>query len=51
MFALYVFLGYGLGQKGYHCFDLASKKVYVSHQVMFLEHIPFFSIPTISLFD
>jgi len=44
--ALCVFLGYGLGQKGYHCFDLVSKKMYVSRHVVFLEHIPFFSIPT-----
>ena len=44
--ALCVFLGYGLGQKGYRCFDVVSQKLYVSCRVVFLEHISFFSIPT-----
>ncbi|XP_075489501.1 uncharacterized protein LOC142528343 [Primulina tabacum] len=43
--ALYVFLGYGIGQKGYPCFDPISQKLYVSRHVVFLEHVPFFSIP------
>ena len=42
--ALCVFLGYGEGQKGYRCFDPIHKKLYVSRHVVFLEHIPFFSI-------
>jgi len=42
-YALCLFLGHGLGQKRYCCFDLVSKKLYVSHNVMFLEHISFFS--------
>ena len=39
------FLGYGEGQKGYRYFDPVTKKLYVSHHVVFIEHIPFFSIP------
>ena len=35
-FPLCVFLGYGLGQKGYHCFDLVNQKLYVSRHVVFL---------------
>lgn len=38
------FLGYGGGQKGYCCYDPIAKKLYVSHHVIFLENIPFFSI-------
>ncbi|TXG54110.1 hypothetical protein EZV62_019366 [Acer yangbiense] len=38
--------GYGEGQKGYHCFDPVTYKLYVSRHVIFLVHIPFFSIPT-----
>jgi hypothetical protein len=41
-----VFLGYGEGKKGYHCFDLITQKLYVFRHVVFLEHIPFFSIPS-----
>ena len=43
--AVCVFLGYGEGQKGYRCFDPTSQKLYVSRHVVFLEHIPFYSIP------
>ncbi|KAF8406763.1 hypothetical protein HHK36_008855 [Tetracentron sinense] len=41
-----VFLGYGEGKKGYRCFDPITQKLYVSRHVVFLEHIPFFSIPS-----
>lgn len=44
--AICVFLGYGEGQKGYRCFDPITQKLYVSRHVVFLEHIPFFSIPS-----
>lgn len=44
-YSLCVLLGYGLGPKVYHYFDLVSKKLYVSHHVVFLEDIQFFSIP------
>ena len=40
-----VFLRYGESQKGYHCFDPLSYKLYVSHHVFFLEHIHFYFIP------
>ncbi|XP_031256344.1 uncharacterized protein LOC116114338 [Pistacia vera] len=41
--------GYGDGKKGYRCFDLIAQKLYVSHYVVFLEHILFFSISDSSL--
>jgi hypothetical protein len=44
--AICVFLGYGEGKKGYCCFDPITQKLYVSRHVVFLEHIPFFSIPS-----
>ena len=45
-YAICVFLSYGESQKGYYrCFDLDTHKLYVSRHVVFLEHIPFFSIP------
>ena len=43
-----VFLGYGVGQKGYCVFDPVSQKLYVYRHVVFFEHITFFSIPTSS---
>jgi len=43
---LFVFLGYGEGKKGYRCFDPITHKLYMSHHVVFLEHIPFFFIPS-----
>jgi len=44
--AICVFLGYGESKKGYRCFDPITQKLYVSRHVVFLEHIPFFSIPS-----
>ncbi|GLT82739.1 hypothetical protein SLE2022_010900 [Rubroshorea leprosula] len=60
------FLGYGITQKGYHCWDLASQKLQVSRHVVFWEHTmfsslsnfkvssscqpPFFTNPSIELF-
>ena len=37
---------YGEGKKGYRCFDPITQKLYVSCHVIFLEHIPFFFIPS-----
>jgi hypothetical protein len=42
--AICVFIGYSEGKKGYRCFDPITQKLYVSRHVVFLEHIPFFSI-------
>jgi hypothetical protein len=44
--AICVFLGYSEGKKVYHCFDPITQKLYVSRHVVFLEHIPFFFIPS-----
>jgi len=41
-----VFLNYGESKKGYRCFDPITQKLYVSRYVIFLEHIPFFFIPS-----
>ncbi|KAK4366882.1 hypothetical protein RND71_014762 [Anisodus tanguticus] len=46
--AICVFLGYGVGQKGYRCHDPVYGKLYVSRNVSFIEHVPFFSIPPTS---
>jgi len=46
--AIYVSIGYGECQKRYHCFDLITHKLYMSHHVIFLEHIPLFSISSIA---
>lgn len=43
-----VFLGYGVDQKGYRCYDPISQELYVSCHVVFLEHIYLFSIPASS---
>ena len=40
-----VFLGYGEGQKGHHCFNLVTKKLHVSRHIVFLKYMSFFSIP------
>jgi hypothetical protein len=37
-----VFLGFGTSQKGYRCFDPVSRKWYVTRDVTFIEHEPFF---------
>ena len=43
-----VSIGYGEGQKGYRCFDQITQKLYMSHHVIFLEHIPLFFILSIA---
>jgi hypothetical protein len=37
-----MFVGYGNNQKGYKCFDLETGKTYVTMDVSFLEHEPYF---------
>lgn len=44
LFAICVFLGYENGQKGYRCYDPIKNKTYVCHYVVFLEHLPFYSL-------
>ncbi|GJR09126.1 retrovirus-related pol polyprotein from transposon TNT 1-94 [Tanacetum coccineum] len=45
---LCVFLGYGVSQKGYRCYDPVGQKLYTSRHVDFLEHIPYYSVPASS---
>ena len=39
------FLGYGIGKKGYRCYDPISKRLCVSQHVVFWEHKPFYQLP------
>ena len=39
------FLGYGIGQKGYRCYDPISKRLRVSRHVVFWEHKMFYQLP------
>ncbi|KAK2966733.1 hypothetical protein RJ640_000831 [Escallonia rubra] len=43
--SLCLFLGYGIEQKGYRCYDPIAKKLRLSRHVSFLEHIPFYCLP------
>ncbi|GJV10493.1 gag-pol polyprotein [Tanacetum coccineum] len=42
---LCVFLGYGVRQKGYRCYDPIGQKLYTSRHADFLEHIPYYFVP------
>ena len=39
------FLGYGIGKKGYRCYDPISKRLRVSRHVVFWEHKTFYQLP------
>ena len=39
------FLGYGIGKKGYRCYDPISKRLRVSRHVVFYEHKMFYQLP------
>ena len=41
------FLGYGIGKKGYRCYDPISKRLRVSRHVVFWEHKMFYKLPHI----
>ena len=41
------FLGYGIGQKGYKCYDPISKRLCVSGHVVFWEHKMFYQLPQV----
>nr|GFB30838.1 Gag-Pol polyprotein [Tanacetum cinerariifolium] len=41
---LCVFLGYGVSQKGYRCYDPVGQKLFTSRHVDFLEHILYYSV-------
>uniref|UniRef100_A0A2N9HUB6 Integrase catalytic domain-containing protein n=1 Tax=Fagus sylvatica TaxID=28930 RepID=A0A2N9HUB6_FAGSY len=40
------FLGYGLEEKGYRCYDPVTKRLRVSRHVVFWEHKMFYSLPS-----
>uniref|UniRef100_A0A2N9IQ04 Integrase catalytic domain-containing protein n=1 Tax=Fagus sylvatica TaxID=28930 RepID=A0A2N9IQ04_FAGSY len=42
------FLGYGLEEKGYWCYDPVAKRLRVSRHVVFWEHKMFYSLPSFS---
>ena len=39
------FLGYGIGKKGYRCYDPISKRLRVSRHVVFWQHKMFYQLP------
>ncbi|XP_026459664.1 uncharacterized protein LOC113360346 [Papaver somniferum] len=41
-----VFLGYGIEQKGYRCYDPETRRLRISRHVTFLDKIPFWSLPS-----
>uniref|UniRef100_A0A2N9HG58 Integrase catalytic domain-containing protein n=1 Tax=Fagus sylvatica TaxID=28930 RepID=A0A2N9HG58_FAGSY len=45
---LFCFLGYGLEEKGYRCYDSVAKRLRVSRHVVFWEHKMFYSLPSFS---
>jgi hypothetical protein len=45
---LYCFLGYGLEENGYRCYDPVAKRLQVSRHVVFWEYKMFYSLPLFS---
>ena len=43
------FLGYGIGKKGYRCYDPISKRLRVSRHVVFWEHKIFYQLPHVPI--
>ena len=43
------FLGYGIGQKGYRCYDPISKRLRVSQHVVFWEYKMFYQLPHVPI--
>ena len=42
-----VFLGYPTGHRGYRCYNIATRRVYTSRHVVFVEHVfPFHDTPS-----
>ncbi|KAJ9551549.1 LOW QUALITY PROTEIN: hypothetical protein OSB04_015594 [Centaurea solstitialis] len=42
---LCLFIGYGIEHKGYRCWDPISKRLRISRNVTFWEHVPFYTMP------
>lgn len=41
-----VFVGYNGAHKGFHCYDPTARRTQIPRNVVFLEHVPFYSLPS-----